>query len=161
MSVFGSDVSVANIQEPLQNDSGDVQDSRDHIMSVSADGRTITATSNSWKMLRLPSNFVVTPATVLKFNFALQQESELHAICLLDEIRIKDGRNDCFFTAGSQDHASNQGQKVEPYTAEGHSRDYEIQVGSYFEGLVKYVGIIVDNDLGFTPGDVERTLGQR
>lgn len=160
LSLFGANVTVPNIQEALSNDAGDMQDSRDHIMSVSSDGLTITATSNSWKMLELPSSFAVTPATVLKFDFQVEQEAELHAICLLNQIRIKDGRNDCFFTAGLQSHSSTQGQMIEPYTHEGEMNNYEIVVGSYFTGEVQYLGILVDNDLGFTGGDVERTYGQ-
>eukprot|EP00571_Detonula_confervacea_P009087 CAMPEP_0172316950 /NCGR_PEP_ID=MMETSP1058-20130122/30102_1 /TAXON_ID=83371 /ORGANISM="Detonula confervacea, Strain CCMP 353" /LENGTH=1231 /DNA_ID=CAMNT_0013031391 /DNA_START=247 /DNA_END=3942 /DNA_ORIENTATION=- len=160
LSVFGENMTVANIQEPLENAVGDLQDSRDHVMSVSSDGRTITATSNSWKMMALPETIMVTPATVLKFDFTLYEESELHAICLLDENFIMDGRNDCFFTAGLQDHSTTQGEKITPYTLEGEMRSYDINVGSYFTGEVKYLGIIMDNDLSFTPGDVERTLGQ-
>ena len=162
VTLFGNqDVIVPNVQGHLENKNGEAQDSRDHIMSVSADGRTIMVTSNSWKMLTLPSTVSVTPATVLKFDFALYEESELHGICLLKVGYIQDGRNDCYFTAGIQQQAGSQGISIMPYTLENESRTYEINVGSYFQGNVEHIGLILDNDLGFTAGDTERTLGQR
>jgi hypothetical protein len=106
-------------------------------------------------MLKLPSTIMVSPPTMLKYEFSLTQESELHAICLLDEIRVKDGRNDCFFTAGFQNHDNRQGVKITPSTQVGETRTYEINLGSYFTGEVKYLGFILDND-----NAADRTVGQ-
>jgi len=162
LTVFGENVTVGNVQEPITYDKvGDVQDSRDHVMSVSSDGKTITATSNSWKRMTLPEPLQVIHPTSLKFDFTLSEESELHAICLLKSEYTNDGRNDCFLTAGIQEDWNGQGVKISPYTVEGETKSYDIHVGGYFTGEVKYLGIILDNDLGFTGGDdVERTLGQ-
>ena len=130
-------------------------------MSVSANGLEVTASGNSWKMFELPTPFTVTPPTSLKFDFSLVEESELHAICLLKVGYIQDNRNDCFFTAGLQDHSNRQGVKITPFTEVGQSKTYDILVGSYFTGEVNAIGFILDNDLNFSPGDNERTIGQR
>jgi len=159
-SLFGEAVEIPNIQYALSNEANDDQDSRDHIMSVPADGNTIVASGNSWKYVILPSTFTATPATTLKFTFELFEETELHAICLLDSTHIQDSRNDCFFTAGVQDHDDKQGMKVSPSTEVGQEHTYEINVGSYFTGEVMYLGFIVDNDVGFTTGDVEKVHGR-
>ena len=165
VTISGESVTIPNIQHALSNNANDDQDSRDHVMSVSAPaaevGSTLLASGNTWKYLTLPQPFVATPATVLKFTFELFEESELHGICLLDEVHVQDSRNDCFYTAGVQAHSSAMGQLLMPATVVGQEHTYEVLAGAYFTGEVKYLGFILDNDLGFTAGDVERTYGQR
>ena len=158
ISVYGTGVAIANTQGVLNYEKGKDDDSRDHIMSVSADGRTVTASGNSWKSMALPESFVVGKSTVLKFTFTLFEEEEMHAICLLDGIFVRDSRNNCFYTAGTQSIDSRMGQKIDPYTVEGQERTYEILAGSYFTGEVKYLGFILDNDIA--SADVDRIKGQ-
>lgn len=156
LTIHGENVTLANVQDALSSNAGDNQDSRDHIMSVSSDGRTIMASGNSWKYLTLPAPFTVGPSTMLKFDFTLDEDSEKHAICLLNSAHIKDGRGDCFFTVGAHSINSSEGIVVTPYTAEGMEQTYEIFVGAYFTGEVQYIGFLIDNDVLST-----RTLGQR
>ena len=159
VTLFGANVTLPNVQYALANQhAGDTQDSRDHLMSISADGNEITASGNSWKYLTFPAPFEVAKTTVLKFDFTLEEESEIHYICLLNQVYLYDGRTDCFSTAGTSTHSTSAGQKLE-YTAQGQTKSYEIMLGHYFTGEVQHLGLVIENNVG--SNDFERIQGQR
>jgi len=57
VSLFGKNTNLTNVQQELHSDPNDIQDSRDGILSVSADGKLITATGNTWKYFTFPEPF--------------------------------------------------------------------------------------------------------
>jgi len=149
ITVFGEAVSVPNIQDDFTASGGtNEQDSRDHVMSVSTDGTTVTAYGNSWKRFNLNTPFVVTPSTVLKFTFSMPVEEELSMICLSNEDNVqRNGRSDCFILGGNDFSSSSSWYTaVKPLTKEGETTDYEILIGNYFTGQVNYLGFAQDND---------------
>jgi len=144
VSLFGQSISLANVQQELHSSPNDRQDNRDVVLSVSADGKTITATGNTWKYLTFPEPFNVTKDTVLKFDFDLSPpQGESHFLCLTDNDYINDNRKDCFATAGTQ--TSSVWTKVQPYNQAGTTA-YEVLIGSYFTGPVRRLGFGIDND---------------
>lgn len=160
IQVFGENVTVPNIQDHFTSSSSSsyVQDSKDHVMSVSNDGKRVTALGNSWKRFKLDTPFEVTPATILKFLFEVPSEAEIHTICLLQGINAQDGRNDCFSTAGRDVSSSNSAAiRVNPLTPDGGSHEYDIHVGSYFSGPVTHLGFALDNDKSYSD---TRTQGE-
>ena len=163
ISVYGQDVEIPNIQAPFTNSQKSnsyVQDSVDHVMSVSADATTLTAYGNSWKRFKLDEPFAVTEATVLKLTFEATVEAEAHIVCLLDDsINANDGRDDCYALSGKEIGKSGSAyKKVTPFTADGGTTHYELLVGSYFTGNVLYLGFGQDNDKAFT---ATRAEGER
>lgn len=162
VSIYGENVTVTNIQDDFTATSGSThtQDSFDHVLSVSADGKAITANGNSWKRLELDEPFEVTPSTMLRFSFDVPHEAEMHIICLLNAWNIqKNGRNDCFATSGIDVSSSNSLYRViHPQTEEGGSHVYEVHVGSHFTGTVQWLGFALDNDKAHTPS---RAQGER
>eukprot|EP00580_Thalassiosira_gravida_P018228 CAMPEP_0201660542 /NCGR_PEP_ID=MMETSP0494-20130426/3174_1 /ASSEMBLY_ACC=CAM_ASM_000839 /TAXON_ID=420259 /ORGANISM="Thalassiosira gravida, Strain GMp14c1" /LENGTH=1055 /DNA_ID=CAMNT_0048138461 /DNA_START=69 /DNA_END=3236 /DNA_ORIENTATION=+ len=149
ITVFGETVSVPNIQEDFTASSGtSLQDSRDHVMSVSTDGTTVTAYGNSWKQFNLDTPFVVTPSTVLKLTFSMPVEEETGMLCLSHEKNVqRNGRKDCFIFGGNDVQSSSTWFTVmNPLTEEGETTDYEILIGNYFTGPVNFLGFAQDND---------------
>jgi hypothetical protein len=161
MNVFGTPTPVPNIQVSFTNSNSNsyVQDSIDHVQSVSADGSKLTAYGNSWKRFKLDTPIDVTDNTVIKFHFEAPVEAEASILCLLDDsINAKDGRNDCFALSGKEIGSSNDSFKViQPQTGNGEANDYEIVLGSWFNGQVLYLGFGQDNDKAFT---ATRTEGE-
>jgi len=146
VSLFGSDTNLTNVQQELHATPNDVQDNRDTILSVSADGKTITATGNTWKYLTFPEPFNVTKDTMLKFDFDLSPpEGEVHFLCLSNHDYTGNNLRDCYATAGTQSISSSHWQKLSPFGQPG-TTTYEILIGGYFTGPVRYLGIGIDND---------------
>jgi len=159
LSLFGVPVSIPNVQLSLEGSNGELQDSRDHILSV--DGTSVTASGNNWKYFNLGQTITVTAATMLKFKFSLTEKSEYHFICLLKPgvDYVRDGRDDCFLLAGLSNDSMKQFLDVRPAQRiqDGEVFEFNINVGSYFEGEVAAIGYGLDNDLEITN---ERTSGQ-
>jgi len=83
---------------------------------------------------------------MLKFDFNLSPpQGEVHFLCLSNNDYIKDNRNDCFSTAGTQNQPTTSWQKVQPSSQPGITT-YELVIGNYFTGPVQYLGIGIDND---------------
>lgn len=154
IDLYGTETFITNIQDSHTSSGSDtyVQDSFDHVMSVSGDGKNITAHGNSFKRFKLDAPFEIFPSSVLKFTFSLIEGAEIQAICLLapDEINMQDGRNDCFATAGPDSASSSSLKQIRPLTDVGETREYEIYVGSYFTGQVGYIAFAQDNDKSYT-----------
>ena len=190
MSIFGENVTVPNIQDSFtwSNSGTYVQDSIDHVMSVSADGNTITVLGNNFKRFKLPEPIEVKPSTMFKFDLSVVLEMEvscasnawivsvlLHTspsssrsrtvvqnqfVCLLgDTNNAIDGRNDCYSVSGLDVTSSNTGSKmIQPQTKEGESSSYDLAVGTYFTGPVHYIAWGQDNDKKYT---TSRADGER
>lgn len=130
-----------------------VQDSYDHVQSVSADGKKISAYGNSYKRYKLDEHFEVTKSTMLKVTFEATHEAEAHFFCLLkDWHNMNDGRDDCY-ALGGVDITGSSGSSykaVNPLTHNGEKNDYVINIGNYFQGPVYYLGFGQDNDMAHT-----------
>jgi len=153
IKVFEVNVTIPNYQESftMASSSTYVQDSIDHVMSVSAGGESIAMYGNSFKRLKLNEPFEVTKDTMLKFKLDIPQEAELHVICLLKSNNARDGRDDCFAASGIDVTSSSDSyQKIDPLTRTGGSREYTIWIGSYFTGPVTHIGFAQDNDKAYT-----------
>jgi len=146
VSIFDEHVNIPNVQFPLSNSFK--QDSRDHILSI--DSTSVTAIGNNWKFMKLNYSITVTPATMLKFKFALTEMSEFHFICLLAPgiDHINDGRDDCYLLAGQQSDKDKQFKDVRPTERlqNGDITEFNINIGSYFSGDVASIGFGLDND---------------
>ena len=142
LELYGENVTVPNIQYSMTNSRSStyVQDTIDHVQSVSGDGRSITAYGNSWKRYKFDEVWEVTPSTMLRLTFTNTNEAEAHLVCLLrDTNNAKDGRNDCFGLSGSEITSTTDSYvKVNPRTDNGETRTYDLLVGSYFTGSGKY-----------------------
>lgn len=154
IEVYGQAVSIPNIQVSMTNSGNNnyVQDSIDHVMSVSADGKKVTAFGNSWKRFKLDEVFSVSKSTMLRFTAHVEEEAEAFIVCLMrDTHNAYDGRHDCFAISGKEVSSSNNSWKVvSPQLVDGETHTYEINVGSYFTGDVYYLGLGQDNDKAFT-----------
>ena len=105
LELYGENVTVPNIQYSMTNSrtSTYVQDSIDHVQSVSADGRSITAYGNSWKRYKFDEVWEVKPSTMLRLTFTNTNEAEAHLVCLLrDTNNARDERDDCFGLSGAE-----------------------------------------------------------
>lgn len=149
IEVFGQDVTVPNVQDSFTVGRA-VQDSSDHVVSVSADGKSLTSTGNSFKSFRLAEPFDVGPSTALRFSFSVAHEVEIHAVCLLDSAgpgyNAQHGRKDCFTLAGTHAVSSSWFHELD-HLSSGESKEYEVWVGSYFTGPVLALGFAQDNDM--------------
>lgn len=147
ISLFGENVTIPNVQEALTSSKNHVQDSIDHVLSVSADGKTIGASGNLWRKFELDAPFEVKRSTVLKFDFYVPHEAEVHALCLLNSPYLVDNRGDCFAPSGRDLKQDDSNWKLlSPYLHDGEKASYEVLVGSYFTGSVDHLGIVLDND---------------
>ena len=128
-----------------------VQDSLDHIQSISPDGRKITVYGNSWKRYKLGTPFEVVHATMLRLKVQIQSEAELFVFCLLkDTHNAHDGRDDCWMLSGRDASSATSFKMVSPLTTAGEMNQYEINIGSYFQGPVHYLAVAQDNDKVYT-----------
>lgn len=144
-------VAVPNIQDSFTSSSGSaVQDSLDHIQSVSPDGRKVTVYGNSWKRYKLDAPFDVGHATMARFTFEVPVEAEFFLFCLLrDTDNQHDGRNDCWAPGGKDVPGGGFSfPALSPLTRQGETNEYEINIGSYFQGPVYYLAFGQDNDAG-------------
>lgn len=124
------------------------QDTVDNLMVVSEDGESISMSGNLWKALEIPGGLVVGEDTVLAFDFTLDDETEIHALCLDEDLSDDTDGARCFKVAGTQ--TDNLGdnvvyRNVRP-THEGESRSYMIKLSEYFTGTMKYLVFMHDND---------------
>jgi len=156
ITVFGDSVAIPNFQTSFSSSSNRVEDSKDHVMSVSSDGNSITATGNSWKRIKLDTPIDVTATTALKFSFEVSHEAEGHTFCLLKSNNMADGRNDCYSTSGKDIKSTTSSSvKIGPKTEEGEKRDYTIMIGTFFQGPVEWLGFAIDNDKVYTASRAE------
>jgi len=125
----------------------DRQDTDDNLMVVSDDSNSISMRGNLWKAMALTESLDITDDTVLQFDFLLTEETEIHAICLEEDLYDDNGAR-CFKVAGSQ--TENLGN-VFIYrdiheTHEGEQYSYMIRLSEFFKGTMNYIVFIHDND---------------
>ncbi|MGK7932203.1 MAG: S8 family serine peptidase [Microcystaceae cyanobacterium] len=112
-----------------------------------ADTDTITLMGNTWKAVDLTS-YVITPNTILTFDFQSSQEGEVHGIGFDNDKKISGDTT--FQLFGSQKWGK---QKYNNYSIEPNSepewKSYTISVGKHFTGSFRYLTFANDDDRSF------------
>mmetsp|Transcript_13869 Transcript_13869/g.20258 ORF Transcript_13869/g.20258 Transcript_13869/m.20258 type:complete len:1374 (+) Transcript_13869:108-4229(+) len=144
------EIKVNGVTKALSNQLsyGVEQDEKAHMIVVSEDNKSSGGMlGNTWKALEFPEPITVTKNTIISFDFDLQNEVDLHAICLDDDLENGFGSEDtqrCLVLAGSQKINDKYHVLEKASLSETHS--YIIQIGAYFTGEMKYLGFVQDND---------------
>jgi len=117
------------------------------LIDVSEDGLSASIYGNNWKAFPVPS-YDITEDTILLFDFELFEETEIHAICVDEDLDHGDrGSKRCFILSGTQEHVIDM--HYYPYRTELSStkKSYAIRVGHYFAGsTINYLALVQDND---------------
>ncbi|MGF1497394.1 MAG: cadherin-like domain-containing protein [Elainellaceae cyanobacterium] len=104
------------------------------------DGSSLDITGNSWKKLAL--DYTVTSNTTLKFDFRSTARGEIHGIGFDADNNISSNRT--FKLYGQQNWGI---QDFNNYAADGTWQSYEIPVGDFFTGQMKYLTFANDHDV--------------
>jgi hypothetical protein len=106
-------------------------------------GTTIKVTGNSWKRADVP--YVVTPSTVLEFEFRStpDKEGEVHGIGLDNNNVGEDEVNRIFMVYGVQSFGNTT---FNDYPGDGQWKKYRIPVGQYYTGPTYNIFFVNDDD---------------
>lgn len=107
--------------------------------SIEDDGATLAITGNSWKQIAF--NYDITVDTVLEFDFASENQGEVHAIGLDNDL-LK-SRDNVFQLYGTQIWGN---QNANIYAGSGAPQRFTIPIGQYYTGSMKYLFFIMDDD---------------
>jgi len=133
---------------PNQFSYGGNEDELSHMVGVSEiDKSSGQLLGNTWKALEFPEPITVTESTIIVFEFDLQDEVDIHAICLDEDLENDFGDESiqrCLYLAGRQ-HI-NEKYRVLERTSLSEKRSYTIKIGAFFTGEMKYLGFVQDND---------------
>jgi len=105
--------------------------------SVEDGGATLRITGNHWKQIDFA--YAVTESTVLEFDFASDQQGEIHGIALDDNLDHKDVKRG-FQVYGTDPWAWGYDYRQGP----GH---YVIPVGQHYTGSMNYLAFVNDHDV--------------
>ncbi len=110
------------------------------IVAVEDGGASLRLTGNGWKKIELPT--VITPDTVLEFDFSSSARGEVHGIGFDTDEALS--ANTTFRVYGTQNWGLSQyANYVGPGTVH-----YKIPVGQHFTGTFDYVVFVNDHDVG-------------
>ncbi|WP_419195046.1 FAD-dependent oxidoreductase [Novipirellula herctigrandis] len=103
--------------------------------------RSIHMIGNTWKAI--PYNYIVTPETVIEFDFAAPTEGDLHGIGIDTDLQLS--RTDHWFTLfGTQANFGNRDFNL--YGGEG-SQNIVVPIGEYYQGQMNYLTFGNDHDV--------------
>ncbi len=108
--------------------------------SVSADGSSLILTNNTWKYINF--DYVVTPNTVIEFEFSSTSEGEIHSIGFEDNNTLTSSRY--FKVFGTQNYGVTN---FDDYSGSG-TKTYAIPIGDSYTGSMDRLVFINDNDAG-------------
>ncbi len=113
---------------------------------ASSDGTTLTITGNAWK--RSGQSYVVTPNTMLEFEFASSSQGEIHGIGFDNDLEINNAQR-VFGIWGTQSWGGmiNYSPK---YVGNGAFQSYSIPVGRDYAGSNMRMVFVNDKDSGTT-----------
>jgi hypothetical protein len=117
----------------------------DSVVSVEDGGASLRVVGNGWKKVDLPT--VVTPDTVLEFDFASSSRGEVHGIGF--DTDLNPSANWTFRVYGSQNWGLGQ---FASYVGPGVMH-YTIPVGQYFTGTFPYLVFAMDHDVSSPSGE--------
>ena len=109
-------------------------------LALSAGGKTISMTGNSWKAMPFP--YTITSKTMMEFSFSSSHQGEVHGIGFDTDKNLSENR--IFQLYGSQRWGI---QDFSNYTAGNGQKAYQIPVGKYFRGKMKYLVMVMDHDV--------------
>jgi len=106
---------------------------------------------NSWKALNI--NYTVTPNTRIAFDFKSSIEAEIHELSFDNNLLFPPEQRFILF---GNETVSGPNIYDYPYTEAGDFQHYNIALGNYFTGYMKYLILTVDEDNasgGHIPGN--------
>eukprot|EP00546_Thalassionema_frauenfeldii_P001637 CAMPEP_0178938414 /NCGR_PEP_ID=MMETSP0786-20121207/26315_1 /TAXON_ID=186022 /ORGANISM="Thalassionema frauenfeldii, Strain CCMP 1798" /LENGTH=1040 /DNA_ID=CAMNT_0020617125 /DNA_START=57 /DNA_END=3179 /DNA_ORIENTATION=- len=130
------------------------QDSRLHFLDIS-DANSVTMKGNVHKALTISEPFEINKATELDFDFTLTTMAEHHTICIVTDptnIASYTWGNRCWTVAWTQNVSWDH--NIEPQTAVGETRHYNIPIGLKHPGGQAYYLVFVQDS------DADKTLGE-
>eukprot|EP00592_Proboscia_alata_P000690 CAMPEP_0194375358 /NCGR_PEP_ID=MMETSP0174-20130528/23843_1 /TAXON_ID=216777 /ORGANISM="Proboscia alata, Strain PI-D3" /LENGTH=1034 /DNA_ID=CAMNT_0039155487 /DNA_START=69 /DNA_END=3173 /DNA_ORIENTATION=- len=138
----GEEILIPDVQTYLYlNKAAGDKDSKQTFMYIADDGKSIQLGGNSWKALEFPSPIVISPKTVLEFDFNLIESSNGEAICFEEDRQITNDQKRCFFLHSTA--TSNFDVLLGAENAsEGETKHYTIPIGLYYTGSFQYLAFI-------------------
>lgn len=126
------------------------QDTASNLIEMSSDGNSATLRGNLYKALEIPGGLTIGDNSVLSFDFLLEEITEIHGICIDENLEYESSFPRCFPLAGTQD-VSNDGSMLYRGTEQTYSinevQKYVIRLSEFFHGGdFKYLAFIQDND---------------
>lgn len=119
---------------------GEIQDqpSQGNI-AVEDGGATLAITGNRWQKTNF--SYLVTPSTILKFDFKATVEADIHAIGLDDNPTVSPFK--AFNLFGTEAWGIEDFQ----YDGSGTFQSFTIPVGQYYTGEMEYLFFVLDHDI--------------
>ena len=136
----GGEASLQFIANDFSSYGGKQQDVKGEF-TVADGGRTLKLIGNLWKAL--PLVYTITPETVLQFDFSSNYEGELHGIGFDNDKVLSEP----YFFQISGSHFWGI-QDFNNYSGKGDLKTYQIPVGQYYLGEMKYLFFVMDDDTG-------------
>ena len=113
-------------------------------VTVEDNNSTLHLQGNRWKKIDLP--YIVTPETVLEFDFRSPVQGEVHAIGFDNDLNISADRT--FQLHGTQDFGI---QDFNNYS--GGTEHYVIPVGEFYTGAMRHLFFVNDHDVSNPNGE--------
>ena len=109
-------------------------------VEISQNQRALKLEGNTWKKLAI--NYNVTPDTVMRMEFRSDAEGEIQGIGLDTDNSLS--KNRLFKLTGTQKWGN---VEFDDYVTNSGWKTYEIEVGDYFTGNMKYLTFANDHDV--------------
>lgn len=118
---------------------------------VSSDGTSADMVGNLWRAFSLPEDLEVTDSTVLRFDFELKEEADFQAICVDEDKELSDEKR-CFVLANTQGWVMDMYNAPHMATLSETNVHFDIPIGKFFTGNMKYLVLLQDNDVDNSVG---------
>lgn len=116
------------------------------IATISTDGKTVVLSKNAWKYKDFA--YELTSNTILRLEFRSTKQPEVAAIGLEENDNMTSGR--MFNLYGSQNWGIRNYRK---YRGDGNWQVFEIPIGKFYTGSMKYLVLAADHDRSRKDGD--------
>mmetsp|Transcript_8398 Transcript_8398/g.10601 ORF Transcript_8398/g.10601 Transcript_8398/m.10601 type:complete len:858 (+) Transcript_8398:97-2670(+) len=147
MTQNGEEILIPDVQTYLYlNKAAGDKDSKQTFMHITDDGKSIQLGGNSWKALEFPSPIVISPKTVLEFDFNLIEATNGEAICFEEDRQITTDQKRCLFLHSTTTYNFDVLLGSEN-ASEGVTKHYTIPIGLYYTGSFQYLAFISDNSV--------------
>jgi len=129
---------------------GSNQDTASNLITVSDDGSSATLRGNTFKAFEIPEGLTIGDNTVLTFDFLLEEITEIHFICIDEDLTYGSKPPRCFPFSGTQDVSNDKSlfyRGIEQIYATNEMKKYVIRLSEFFYGEdFKYLVFGQDND---------------
>ncbi len=116
------------------------------ILEVQDNGTTLAIANNAWKAI--PLDYLVTPSTIIEFEFASTRIGEIHGIGFDDDQNISSSRT--FRVYGFQNWGISN---FSSYSGGGNWVKFKIPIGQFYSGPQQYLFFVSDHDSGQRNGN--------